>query len=82
MVLKVAVIGGGPSGLVTLKYLLEARKFFAGANIEAHLFEKAKDVGGIFSYRVYEDAEVSSFTTGLPSRPELMQLLSLSLRNI
>ncbi|KAJ0107789.1 hypothetical protein J7T55_000051 [Diaporthe amygdali] len=60
MVLKVAVIGGGPSGLVTLKYLLEARKFFAGANIEAHLFEKAEDVGGIFSYRVYEDAELVS----------------------
>lgn len=59
MALKVAIIGGGPSGLVTLKYLLEARKFFPGTQIEADLFEKEGDVGGIFSYGVYEDAEVS-----------------------
>lgn len=59
MVLKVAVIGGGPTGLVTLKYLLEAQKFFPGAQIEADLFEKEDDVGGVFSYGVYEGAEVS-----------------------
>lgn len=62
MVLKVAVIGAGPSGLVTLKYLLEAQKFFPGAQIEANLFEKERDVGGVFSYGVYEDAEVTSLT--------------------
>lgn len=62
MVLKVAVIGGGPSGLVTLKYLLEAQKFFPGAEIEADLFEKEGDVGGVFSYGVYEDAEASLST--------------------
>lgn len=59
MVLKVAVIGGGPSGLVTLKYLLEAHRFFPGADIEADLFEKEEEIGGVFSYGVYEDAEVS-----------------------
>lgn len=48
---------------MTLKYLLEVRKFFPGVNIEAHLFEKAEDVGGVFSYGVYEDAEVSLCTT-------------------
>lgn len=58
MGLKVAVIGGGPSGLVTLKYLLEAHKFFPGANIDVDLYEKEGDVGGVFTYGVYEDAEV------------------------
>lgn len=59
MGLNVAVIGGGPSGLVTLKYLLEAHRFFPGANIEVDLYEKEGDIGGVFSYGVYEDAEVS-----------------------
>lgn len=59
MALKVAVIGGGPAGLVTLKYLLEAHKFFPGAQIEVDLFEKQGDIGGVFTYGVYEDAEVS-----------------------
>lgn len=58
MVLKVAVIGGGVSGLVTLKYLLEAKNFFPGVEIEARLFEAKKDIGGVFKYQVYEDAEV------------------------
>jgi dimethylaniline monooxygenase (N-oxide forming) len=61
MVLRVAVIGGGPAGLVTLKYLLEAHRFFPGVEIEADLFEKEEDIGGVFSYGVYEDAEVSLF---------------------
>lgn len=56
--LKVAVIGGGPAGLVTLKYLVEAHKFFPGADIEAHLFEAHADIGGVFYHQVYEDAEV------------------------
>lgn len=68
MVLKVAVIGAGPSGLVTLKYLLEAHKFFPGAEIEADLFEKERDVGGVFSYGVYEDAEVYRLIRLLPLR--------------
>lgn len=59
MVLKVAVIGAGASGLVTLKYLLEAYKFFPGVDIEARLFERGDDLGGVFKNQVYEDAEVS-----------------------
>ncbi|KAK7746694.1 hypothetical protein SLS53_001881 [Cytospora paraplurivora] len=60
MVLKVAVIGAGASGLVTLKYLLEANKFFPGVAIEARLFEKGNDIGGVFKHQVYEDAELVS----------------------
>jgi dimethylaniline monooxygenase (N-oxide forming) len=56
--MKVAVIGGGPSGLVTLKYLLEAHKFFPIAPIEVRLFESETSVGGTFKHRTYEDAEV------------------------
>lgn len=67
MVLKVAVIGGGPAGLVTLKYLVEAYKFFPGAEIEAHLFEARDDIGGVFNYNVYEDAEVCFFPTSKAS---------------
>lgn len=58
MVLKVAVIGGGASGLVTLKYLVEAHKFFPGVEIEARLFEAHAEIGGVFRYQVYENAEV------------------------
>lgn len=58
MPLKVAVIGGGAAGLVTLKHLIEAHKFFPGADIEAHLFEAHDDIGGVFHHQVYEDAEV------------------------
>lgn len=71
MVLNVAIIGGGPSGLVTLKYLLEAHKFFPGVEIEAHLFEKEGDVGGVFSYGVYEDGEVSLCHIHASHLPEL-----------
>ncbi|KUI67730.1 Dimethylaniline monooxygenase [N-oxide-forming] 1 [Cytospora mali] len=60
MVLQVAVIGAGASGLVTLKYLLEAHKFFPGVDIEARLFEKDDDLGGVFQNQVYEDAELVS----------------------
>ncbi|ROV97386.1 hypothetical protein VMCG_06863 [Cytospora schulzeri] len=60
MVLKVAVIGAGASGLVTLKYLLEAHKFFPGVDIEARLFERGVDLGGVFRNQVYEDAELVS----------------------
>ncbi len=57
--MRVAVIGGGPSGLVTLKYLVTAHDFFPGMDpIEAKLFEAQDSIGGTFTYRVYEDAEV------------------------
>jgi dimethylaniline monooxygenase (N-oxide forming) len=59
MVMRVAVIGGGPSGLVTLKYLITAHKCFGGEAIEARLFESEGSIGGTFKHRSYEDAEVS-----------------------
>lgn len=37
--MRVAVIGGGPSGLTTLKHLLAAHKFQDIEPIEAKLFE-------------------------------------------
>lgn len=57
--MRVAVIGGGPSGLVTLKYLLTAHEFHPIEPIEARLFESKDSVAGTFRYRVYEDSEVS-----------------------
>ena len=51
MVMRVAVIGGGPSGLVTLKYLITARRFFGGEAIEARLFESERSIGGTFKHR-------------------------------
>jgi hypothetical protein len=57
--MKVAVVGGSPSGLVTLKYLLEAHTFSPIEPIEARLFESESSVGGTFKHRSYEDAEVS-----------------------
>jgi len=59
--MRVAVIGGGPSGLVTLKYLKTAHEFFPGAEpIDAKLFEAESSVGGTFKHRAYENAEVST----------------------
>lgn len=57
--MRVAVIGAGPSGLVTLKYLLEAhRALNLDKPIEARCFESEADVGGTFMARAYEDAQV------------------------
>ena len=57
--MRVAIIGGGPSGLVTLKYIITAHEFFPGMKpIEAQLFEAEQAVGGTFKHRAYEDAEV------------------------
>lgn len=58
--MKVAVIGGGPGGLVTLKYLLQAHKFLSTKPIEVRLFEGGPEIGGTFRQRTYEDAEVNS----------------------
>lgn len=57
-IMKVAIIGGGPSGLVTLKYLCAAQQSLGCEPVEAVLFEYQKDVGGTFLSRAYEDAEV------------------------
>lgn len=59
--MRVAVIGAGPSGLVTLKYLQTAHQFFPIQPIEAVLFEAEDAVGGTFAHRTYEDAEVGLF---------------------
>lgn len=57
--MRVAVIGGGPSGLVTLKYLKTANEFLPGTEpIETRLFEANNDLGGAFKHRAYENAEV------------------------
>ena len=56
--MKVAVIGAGPSGLVTLKYLKEAHSSLGCVQVDARLFEYQPQVGGTFVARVYEDAEV------------------------
>lgn len=57
--MRVAVIGAGPSGLVTLKYLVTAHQFLDAKPIEAVLFEAEESIGGTFAHRAYEDAEVS-----------------------
>jgi len=59
--MRVAVIGGGPSGLVQLKVLLSAHEHFPlDEPIEARLFEAYDEVGGVFLHHVYEDAELVS----------------------
>ena len=56
--MRVAIIGAGPSGLVTLKYLKTAHDFFPIEPVEAKIFESEAAIGGTFAHRTYEDAEV------------------------
>lgn len=58
--MRVAVIGAGPSGLVTLKYLNTAHEFHDIEPIEIRLFESRDSICGTFKHRVYEDAEVKT----------------------
>ncbi|PHH85251.1 hypothetical protein CDD83_702 [Cordyceps sp. RAO-2017] len=58
--MKVAVVGGGPAGLATLKFLATAHEFFPIEPIEVRLFEAEAAIGGTFRHRVYEDAELVS----------------------
>ena len=58
--MRVAVIGGGPAGLVTLKYLITTHEYHAVEPIETRLFEAKDSIAGTFRYRVYEDAEARS----------------------
>lgn len=74
--MKVAVIGGGPSGLVTLKYLCEAQQSLGCEPVEAVLFEYQRDVGGTFLARAYEDAEVRSTVAERGSADNGTQLVS------
>lgn len=62
--MKVAVIGGGPSGIVTLKYLVKAHETLACEPVEARLFEYQPHIGGTFADRSYEDAEVGPRNVG------------------
>lgn len=43
---RIAIIGGGPSGLVTLKTLLESKG--PDFNVEPVLFEAEEEFGGTF----------------------------------
>ncbi|KAH8593605.1 hypothetical protein B0O99DRAFT_206776 [Bisporella sp. PMI_857] len=70
--MRVAVIGAGPGGLITLKYLTQAPAFLDAKPIEVRLFESGSEIGGTFRQRTYEDAEqVSSkyLTTFSDFRP-------------
>ncbi|KAL6920442.1 hypothetical protein ACHAPO_011631 [Fusarium lateritium] len=58
--MKVAIIGGGPAGLATLRFLAHAHEYFPIPPIEVRLFEAESQIGGTFAYRVYEDAELVS----------------------
>lgn len=58
--MRVAVIGGGPSGLVQLKTLLSAHEHLNCEPFEPRLFEASSKVGGVFHSHVYEDAELVS----------------------
>jgi dimethylaniline monooxygenase (N-oxide forming) len=49
----IAIIGAGPSGLVTAKYALEQ-----GFKVE--IYEAEAEVGGTFRYRAYENSELVS----------------------
>jgi dimethylaniline monooxygenase (N-oxide forming) len=70
--MRVAVIGGGPSGLVTLKYLTTAHQYFPVDPIEVKLFESASKIGGVYVHHMYEDSEMVSskyYTTFSDFRP-------------
>ncbi|KAK5995551.1 Monooxygenase ptmN [Cladobotryum mycophilum] len=58
--MRVAIIGGGPSGIVQLKVLTEAHQRFPVSPFEVRLFESHNRIGGIFSHHVYEEAELVS----------------------
>lgn len=55
---KVAVIGAGPGGLVTAKYLLESHRALGTEPLEVKVFEAEDAIGGTFYARMYEDGEV------------------------
>lgn len=58
--LKVAIVGGGPSGLVTLKTLLDLADRHSDIQVEASLFEAEDAIGGTFRYRSYQNAQLVS----------------------
>ena len=58
--LKVAIIGAGPSALVTAKTLLEAADADAAFKPQITIFESEKGIGGTFRYRSYSNATLVS----------------------
>lgn len=52
------VIGGGPAGLVSLKYLKECTEWVEGEN--PILVEQEEEIGGTFRWRGYQNAELVS----------------------
>lgn len=58
--MRVAVVGAGASGLVTAKYLSQAKEYFGVPAVEIRIFEREEGIGGVYKYKVYEEAEVSS----------------------
>jgi len=52
------VIGGGPAGLVSLKYLQEEQSWIEGE--EPILVEQEGEIGGTFRWRGYQNAELVS----------------------
>lgn len=73
--LKVVVIGGGPSGLASLKFLATAHHYYPDLEpINVQLFEAEDRIGGTFSYRVWRDAEVSLSNMGGPLQAHLSQV--------
>ncbi|RDW75528.1 FAD protein [Coleophoma cylindrospora] len=81
--MKVAVLGGGPGGLVTLKFLTQAHEFLATKPIEVRRFEADSGIGGTFRQRTYEDAEqvsskyLTAFSDFRPSKetPDFMPIV-------
>lgn len=55
---KVAVIGAGPGGLTTAKYLLESHRALGTEPLQVKVFEAEDAIGGTFYARMYEDGEV------------------------
>ncbi|KAM0262438.1 hypothetical protein ACHAQJ_001691 [Trichoderma viride] len=60
--MRVAIIGGGPSGTVQLKTLTEAHRRFSIPPFEIRLFESHSRLGGVFSHHSYEEGELVSST--------------------
>lgn len=52
------VIGGGPAGLVSLKYLVNHTEWVEGE--DPVLVEQEGEIGGTFRWRGYENAELVS----------------------
>ncbi|KAF6842431.1 dimethylaniline monooxygenase, partial [Colletotrichum musicola] len=58
--IRVAVVGAGASGLVTAKYLRQAREYFGVPDVKIRIFEREESIGGVYRHKVYEEAELSN----------------------